>query len=98
VLWKKWQKTLETRTLFKEVNEQSAELDVYMQSRYRERMERVVRIGGFLAVAVPFVWGLDNFFGQAEWARTLRWVALALLLASSAAAAWYLTFWRGNDE
>ena len=80
VLWKKWQKTLETRTLFKEVNEQSAELDAYMQTRYRERMERVVRLGGFLAVAIPFVWGLDNFFEKAEWWRVLRWVVLALLL------------------
>jgi hypothetical protein len=98
VLWKKWQKTLETRALFKEVNEQSAELDAYMQTRYRERMERVVRIGGFLAAAVPVVWGLDRFFEGAEWAKVLRWVVLALLLLGSAAAAWYLTFWRGNDE
>jgi hypothetical protein len=98
VLWKKWQKTLETRALFKEVNEQSAELDAYMQTRYRERIERVVRIGGFLAAAVPVVWGLDRFFEGAEWAKVLRWVVLALLLLGSAAAAWYLTFWRGNDE
>jgi hypothetical protein len=98
VLWKKWQKTLETRALFKEVNEQSAELDAYTQARYRERMERVVRIGGFLAAAIPLVWGLDRFFEGAEWAKVLRWVALALLLLGSAAAAWYLTFWRGNEE
>jgi hypothetical protein len=29
-------------------------LDAYLQTRHRKRMERVVRIGGFLA-AVPFV-------------------------------------------
>jgi hypothetical protein len=98
VLWKKWQRALETQTLLKEVNEQSAELDAYLQSRYRERMERVLRIGGFLAAAVPLAWGLDKFFEGAEWARVLRWVVLALLLLGSAAAAWYLTFWRGNDE
>jgi hypothetical protein len=98
LLWKKWQKTLETRTLCKEVNEQSAELDAYMQTRYRERIERVVRLGGFLVVAIPFVWGLDNFFEKAEWARVLRWVVLAVLLLGSAAAAWYLTFRRSDEE
>jgi hypothetical protein len=98
ILWKKWQKTLETRTLFKEVNEQSAELDAYLQARYRERMERLLRIGGFVAAAVPLVWGLDKFFGEAEWAKVLRWVALGLLLAGSAAAVWYLTFWRSEEE
>jgi hypothetical protein len=98
VLWKKWQKTLETRTLFKEVNEQSAELDAYVQTRYRERMERLVRIGAFVAAAIPFVWGLDNFFEKAEWARVLRWVALGLLLLGSAAVAWYVMFWRRDEE
>jgi hypothetical protein len=94
----KWQKTLEMRALFEEVNEQSAELDAYMQARYRERMDHSVRLGGFLAAAVPLVWGLDRFFEGAEWAKVLPWVVLALLLVGSAAAAWYLTFWRGNDS
>jgi hypothetical protein len=98
VLWKKWQKTLETRTLFREVNEQSAELDAYMQTRYRERMERLVRIGGFLVAAIPFVWGLDNLFEKAEWAKVLRWVALVVLLLGAGAAAWYLMFWRSDEE
>jgi hypothetical protein len=97
VLWKKWQKTLETGTLFKEVNEQSAELDAYLQSRYRERMERLLRLGSFLAAAVPLAWGLDNLFEKAEWARVLRWVVLGLLLAGSAAAVWYLTFWKRDE-
>jgi hypothetical protein len=98
VLWKKWQKTLETRALFKEVNEQSAELDTYLQTRYRERMERLLRVGGFLVAAVPFVWGLDTFFGAAEWARVVRWVALVALVLGSAGVAWYLLFWRSEEE
>jgi hypothetical protein len=98
VLWKKWQKTLETRVLFKEVNEQSAELDTYLQTRYRERMERLLRVGGFLVAAVPFVWGLDTFFGMAEWARVVRWVALVALVLGSAAVAGYLLFWRSEEE
>src|SRR3954452_11857720 len=69
VLWKRWQKTLETRALFKEVNEQSAELDSYLQGRHRERMERLMKVGGFLAAAVPVVWGIDTFFGPGDWAR-----------------------------
>ena len=60
-------------------------------------MERVVRLGGFLAVVIPFVWGLDNFFERPS-RRVLRWVVLALLLLGSAAAAWYLTFRRSDDE
>ena len=53
VLWKKWQKVFETRTLLREVNEQSEELNNYLQARYRERMEWLVRIGSFLAAAIP---------------------------------------------
>jgi hypothetical protein len=97
VLWKRWQQTLETHTLFQEVNDQSAELDAYLQARYRERMERLVRLGGFLAAAVPLVWGLDNLFEKAEWARVLRWVVLGLLLLGSLAAVCYLTFWRRDE-
>lgn len=96
VLWKKWQKTLETRALFREVSEQSAELDAYLQGRHRERTERLVKVGGFLAAAVPAVMGLDAFFDRAEWARSLRWVLLALLLLGSAVAAWYVSF-RQDD-
>ena len=31
MLWKKWQQTFETHTLFQEVNDQSAELDAYLR-------------------------------------------------------------------
>jgi hypothetical protein len=97
VLWKKWQQTFETHTLFQEVNDQSAELDAYLHARYRERMERLVRLGGFLAAAVPLVWGLDSLFDRAEWARVLRWVVLALLLAGALAAVCYLMLWRRDE-
>jgi hypothetical protein len=97
VLWKKWQKTLETRTLFREVNEQAEELDSYLQSRHRERVEGLVRVGGFLAAAVPLVLGLDALFGGTEWARVLRWALLAVLVAGSALAAWVVFFRRGED-
>jgi hypothetical protein len=96
-LWKKWQKTLETRTLLREVNEQSAELDSYLQGRHRERTERLVKMGGFLAAAVPVVWGIDRFFDGAEWATAMRWVLLALLLTGAGVVAWYVSFRQDDD-
>jgi hypothetical protein len=92
LLWRKWQKTLETHTLLREVNEQSSELNSYLEGRHRERMDRLIKVGGFLAAAVPVVWGLDTFFDRAEWATALRWVLLGLLLAGSAVVAWYVVF------
>jgi hypothetical protein len=97
ILWKKWQKTLETRTLFKEVNEQSAELDAFTATRYRERMEMLVRIAGVLVAAIPVAWGIDSFFDRAEWAKTLRFVTLGLVVCVAAAVAWFL-FLRKSDE
>ena len=97
VLWKKWQRTLETRALFKEVNEQSEELNSSLEGRSRERVERLLRVGGFLAAAVPLVLGLDALVGQAEWARTLRWVLLSVLVFGSALAAWLVFFRRGDE-
>jgi hypothetical protein len=79
------------------VNEQAEQLDRYLEGRYRERMERLVRLGSFVAAAVPFVLGLDAFFGKAEWARALRWVLLAVLVLGSAVAAWVVFFRRGDD-
>ncbi len=97
VLWKQWQKVFETRTLLKEVNEQSEELNTYLQARYRERMEWLVRIGGFVAAAIPIIFGLDRFMGQQEWLPSLRWALLGSLIFGAAIAA-YLFVVRQKEE
>jgi hypothetical protein len=97
VLWKKWQKVFETRTLLREVNEQSEELNTYLQARYRERMEWLVRIGGFVAAAIPIIFGLDRFMGQQEWFANLRWVLLGSVILGAAVVA-YLFVVRQSDE
>jgi hypothetical protein len=96
VLWKKWQKVFETRTLLREVNEQSEELNSYLQARHRERVEWLVRLGGFLAAALPVVLGLERFLGQRDWVAGLRWALLGLLLLGTAACGCLVLF-RGHD-
>jgi hypothetical protein len=98
VLWKKWQKVFETRTLLREVNEQSEELNTYLQARYRERMEWLVRIGGFLAAALPVIFGLDRFLGHQEWVGNLRWVLLGTLVVGAAVFAYLVVFRQREDE
>jgi len=98
VLWKKWQRVFETRTLLTEVNEQSEELNNYLQSRYRERIEWLVRLGTFLAVALPAVFGLDRFLGSnADWVQQLRWLLLGVLILGSLIFGWFVWF-RQPDE
>lgn len=97
VLWKKWQRVLETRTLLTEVNEQSEELSNYLQSRYRERIEWLVRLGAFLAAALPVVFGLERFLGNAGWVQNLRWILLGVLILGSLIFGWYVWF-RQTDE
>jgi hypothetical protein len=96
-LWKKWQEVLETRTLMDEVNEQSGELDTYLRSRMRERVEWLVRLGGFLAAAVPAVFGLEALLGAEEWVRNLRWVLVALLVVGAGIFGWFVVFRRGDE-
>jgi hypothetical protein len=96
-LWKKWQEVLETRTLMTEVNEQSGELDNYLRSRMRERVEWLVRLGGFLAATVPTVYGLETLFGQADWAGYLRWALIALLIVGTGIFGWFVLL-RRDDE
>ncbi|HEY8504063.1 MAG TPA: hypothetical protein VIL46_05735 [Gemmataceae bacterium] len=91
ILWKKWQETLENDTLLREVNEQSQELDSYLHAQHRERMEWLLRLGGFLAATVPIVLGLEVLFGTAEWVADLKWILLiALIVGTGAAASWIL--------
>jgi hypothetical protein len=97
VLWKKWQRVFETRALLTEVNEQSEELNNYLQSRYRERIEWLVRLGAFLAAAIPAVFGLENFLGKEDWVQQLRWVLLGVLILGGLIFAWYVWF-RQPDE
>lgn len=97
VLWKRWQRVFETRTLLREVNEQSEELNAYLQARYRERMEWLVRIGGFVVAAVPVIFGLDKFLGEKEWLSDLRWVLLGVLVAGAAVLAYLLVVRQGDE-
>jgi hypothetical protein len=96
ILWKQWQRVFETRTLLREVNEQSEELDNYLQARYRERMEWLVRIGGFMVAAVPVIFGLEKILGDKEWVVNLRWALLATMLAIAGVFA-YLFVIRQDD-
>ncbi len=98
VLWKKWQKVFETRTLLREVNEQSEELNNYLQARYRERMEWLVRIGSFLAATIPIIFTLERFLGQAEWVRQLRLVLLGGVLVAAAIFAYVVVFRQREDD
>ncbi len=98
VLWKRWQKVFETRTLLREVNEQSEELNTYLQARYRERMEWLVRIGGFVAAAIPIIFGLDRVLGQEEWLRNLRWVLLGIVILGAAGAAYFFVVRQRDEE
>jgi len=97
VLWKKWQSVFETKTLLREVNEQSDELNTYLQSRYRERMEMLVRLGGFLAATLPIILGLGRFFEEGHWILNLRWPLLGLLVLGSAIFGWFVLFWKRDE-
>lgn len=97
VLWKKWQKVFETRTLLHEVNEQSEELNNYLQNRYRERIEWLVKLGSFLAAVVPTILGLERILGQQEWVSNLRWVLLVVLVVGAAIFGWYVLY-KQRDE
>lgn len=99
-LWRQWQITFENATLLTEVNEQATELDNYLQGRMRERIENFLRLGGFLAAAIPIILGLDALFPAREygnWVNTLRVFLLLLLIVGSAIFAAYLLF-RQEEE
>ncbi len=95
-LWRNWQNVFENRALLQEVNEQSQELDTYLQSLARERLDWVVRLGGFLATAVPAILGLPVLFGKAPWVITTRWILLLLLLLGTSIFAWRI--FRNDGE
>ncbi len=94
VLWRRWQQIFENSTLLQEVNDQSGELDNYLQNRMRERIERLFRLGGFLAASIPLVLGLDVVLPPEDypWVETLRYVVLLTLLLGSGLFAFFLFF------
>lgn len=99
VLWRRWIRVFENSTLLSEVNDQSGELDSYLQNRMRERMEWLLRLGGFLTVAVPAVLGLNVLLPAeqwGEWVNTLRWTLLFLLIIGTGLFACFL-FFRRDD-
>lgn len=87
-LWRNWQNVLENRELLAEVNEQAQELETYLQSLSRERIDWIIRLGGFLATAVPAILGLPVLFGQAPWVRNAQWILLVVILVGTGAFAW----------
>jgi hypothetical protein len=60
-------------------------------------VEWLVRIGSFLAAAVPIIFGLDRFLGQQEWVAGLRWLLLTVLVVGAALFA-YLVVFRPRDD
>jgi len=83
VLWKKWLGTFENEVLLREVNEQSEELENYLRIQNRERIEWLVRVGGFVATAVPAILGLDVLLGSPAWLNPIKWVLLIIVLVAS---------------
>lgn len=96
-LWKKWQEVFENKTLLEEVNEQSSELDTYLQNRMREKVEWLIRLGGFLAAAVPAVLGLDVLL-KYDWVENLKWVLLVLLIVGTGIFAWYVLYRQQRED
>ncbi len=97
-LWRHWQKTFENRRLLREVNEQAEELDNYLQARTRERVDWLVRLGGFLATVIPAIFGLDALLGIKEgWFQTLKWTLLIAIVAGTGLFAWLFLF-RKREE
>ena len=84
-LWKRWRATFENDSLLKEVNDQSHELEQYLQAKSRERMEWLLRIGGFVATAVPAVLGLEALLGDADWVKHLKYALLGLVVLAAGA-------------
>jgi|GEM_PF-1987047 len=96
VLWRRWQNVFENKMLLEEVNEQSKELDAYLQNRTREKIEWGMRLGGFMATAIPAIFGLELLLGKAPWVASLRWVLISILILGSGVFAWFVFF--GSED
>jgi hypothetical protein len=97
VLWRRWKKVFETPTLLREVNDQSEELDTYLRARHRERIEWLVKLGSFLAAAIPIVYGLERFLGTGEWVSNLRLVLIPALILGTAIFGWFVVVRQSED-
>ncbi|MEM7014168.1 MAG: hypothetical protein AAF585_22130 [Verrucomicrobiota bacterium] len=79
-VWRRWQGVFETEKLLQEVNEQSNELNTFLQNRSRERVEWMIRAGAFLAATVPLLLALDESFTDAPWVHQVKtWGLVALI-------------------
>ncbi|HAA54968.1 MAG TPA: hypothetical protein DCE42_09435, partial [Myxococcales bacterium] len=96
-LWRMWQSTFENRTLLEEVNEQSKELNAYIRTQTREKIEWMVRIAGFLGATVPALLTAKTFFNKYSWGPTLRWSLLSAILLGTGIFAWRVLV-KGDDE
>ena len=95
-LSQKWHEVFENNTLMLEVNDQSEQLESYLKNRLHEQFEKLIRLGGFLATAVPAVLGMDLII-KASWVEDVKWVALVVLLIGTGAYA-SLILYRSRDE
>jgi hypothetical protein len=87
-LARRWQDVFENRTLMAEVHEQSDQLDSYLRNRATQQVETLVRLGGFVATAVPAVLGLNVLFGDRPWVDNVKWGLLIALVTGTGLFAW----------
>ena len=92
VLWRRWQGVFEVEKLMREVNDQSSELNTYLQDRSRQQIEWSMRLGGFLATSLPAIFGLRVILGNAPWVDSLRWLLALIVLLGTAVFGWFVLF------
>ncbi len=96
-LWKRWQEVFESQTLLDEVNEQSSELEHFLQSQTRERVEWIMRVGAFLAATIPIVLALDQLLGDAPWVVAAKTWGLLALVAGSGVFGLFMLARKGRE-
>ncbi len=78
-LWRKWQNVFETESLLSEVNEQSEQLDGFLEIRSRDKNERLLRLAGIVTTITPAIFGLEVVFGEEPWLAGVKWALLIAL-------------------
>jgi hypothetical protein len=96
-LARKWQEVFENRTLMSEVHEQSDQLDTYLRNRTSQQVGTLVRLGGFVATAVPAVLGLNVLFGDRPWVDNVKWGLLVALMTGTTLFAWIRPYRQARD-